>query len=120
MPRCWIPRSCLLVGLIVPGEAGVRTQQPILFPGFSLEVCNSPQITRYGEYCNSMEDQDIIREFLIESGENLNRLDQEIVELERRPQDADLLASIFRTFHTIKGTCGFLGFGTLEAVTHQA
>src|SRR5260370_38360818 len=67
-----------------------------------------------------MEDQDIIREFLIESSENLNRLDQEIVELERRPQDADLLGSIFRTFHTIKGTCAFLGFGTLEAVTHQA
>jgi len=67
-----------------------------------------------------MDDQEIIREFLIESHENLARLDQEMVELEKRPQDAALLGSIFRTIHTIKGTCGFLGFGTLEAVTHLA
>jgi two-component system chemotaxis sensor kinase CheA len=65
-----------------------------------------------------MEEQEIIREFLIESHENLARLDQEMVELEKRPQDTCLLASIFRTIHTIKGTCGFLGFTTLEAVTH--
>jgi two-component system, chemotaxis family, sensor kinase CheA len=63
---------------------------------------------------------DIIREFLIESNENLNRLDQEIVQLEQRPGDKELLASIFRTVHTIKGTCGFLGFGILERVTHRA
>jgi two-component system chemotaxis sensor kinase CheA len=67
-----------------------------------------------------MDDQDVVREFLIESNENLARLDNEIVELERRPKDADLLASIFRTFHTIKGTCGFLGFTALEAITHEA
>jgi two-component system chemotaxis sensor kinase CheA len=67
-----------------------------------------------------MEDQDVIREFLVESHENLSRLDQELVELEKHPQDAALLASIFRTIHTIKGTCGFLGFSTLEAISHQA
>jgi two-component system chemotaxis sensor kinase CheA len=67
-----------------------------------------------------MQDQDIIREFLVESYENLSRLDQELVELERRPKDATLLASIFRTFHTIKGTCGFFAFSTLERITHQA
>jgi two-component system, chemotaxis family, sensor kinase CheA len=67
-----------------------------------------------------MEDQDIVREFLLESNENLVRLDQEIVELERRPKDAELLASIFRTIHTIKGTCGFLGFTLLEGVAHEA
>jgi len=66
------------------------------------------------------QDQEVIREFLVESHENLARLDQELVELEQRPQDAALLASIFRTIHTIKGTSGFLGFPTLEAVTHQA
>jgi two-component system chemotaxis sensor kinase CheA len=67
-----------------------------------------------------MEDQDIVNEFLIESSDNLGRLDQEMVELERRPRDAELLASVFRTFHTIKGTCGFLGYGKLERVAHQA
>ncbi|MEI9811347.1 MAG: hybrid sensor histidine kinase/response regulator [Acidobacteriota bacterium] len=67
-----------------------------------------------------MEDQDIVREFLLESNENLTRLDQEIVELEKRPKDTELLASIFRTIHTIKGTCGFLGFTLLEGVAHEA
>jgi two-component system, chemotaxis family, sensor kinase CheA len=67
-----------------------------------------------------MQDQDVIREFLVESYENLSHLDQELVELEKRPKDAALLASIFRTIHTIKGTCGFLAFSTLERVTHQA
>ncbi|HEY1951132.1 MAG TPA: chemotaxis protein CheW [Bryobacteraceae bacterium] len=66
------------------------------------------------------QDQDVIREFLVESHENLSRLDREFVELEKHPKDAALLASVFRTIHTIKGTCGFLAFSTLEAITHQA
>ncbi len=41
-----------------------------------------------------------------------------MVELEKHPSDKEILASIFRTIHTIKGTSGFLGFGKLEAVTH--
>lgn len=66
------------------------------------------------------EDLELTKEFLIESNENLARIDQQMVELEKRPKDAELLASIFRTIHTIKGTCGFLGFGILEKVTHVA
>ncbi len=66
------------------------------------------------------EDKEMIREFLIESDENLSRLDQDLVALEKCPLDADLLGSIFRTIHTIKGACGFLAFSTLEGITHQA
>lgn len=66
-----------------------------------------------------MEDQEIVREFLLESAENLARLDREVVELEKRPKDAELLASIFRTIHTLKGTCGFLGFSLLGGIAHQ-
>jgi two-component system, chemotaxis family, sensor kinase CheA len=68
----------------------------------------------------SIEDQETIREFLVESHENLTRLDQDLVELEKHPGDANLLSSIFRTIHTIKGACGFLAFSVLEAITHQA
>jgi two-component system chemotaxis sensor kinase CheA len=68
----------------------------------------------------SEEDQETIREFLVESDENLSQLDQDLVELEKRPKDAALLGSIFRTIHTIKGTCGFLAFTTLESITHKA
>jgi two-component system chemotaxis sensor kinase CheA len=67
-----------------------------------------------------MDDQDVIREFLVESYENLSSLDQAFVELEKHPKDAELLASIFRTIHTIKGTCGFLAFSTLEKISHLA
>ena len=66
------------------------------------------------------EDLETIHEFLVESHENLSSLDQDLVELERHPKDAALLGSIFRTFHTIKGACGFLAFSTLEKITHQA
>ena len=66
-----------------------------------------------------MEDLDeIVHEFLIESHENLDQLDSDLVALERDPGSRALLGSIFRTIHTIKGTSGFLAFNTLEAVTH--
>lgn len=68
----------------------------------------------------STEDQETIREFLVESYENLSRLDQDLVQLEKHPGDRDLLGSIFRTIHTIKGACGFLSFSVLEGITHQA
>jgi two-component system chemotaxis sensor kinase CheA len=63
---------------------------------------------------------DLLRDFLTESNENLARLDREIVALERTPDDRELLASIFRTIHTIKGTCGFLNLTRLEGVAHAA
>jgi two-component system chemotaxis sensor kinase CheA len=65
-------------------------------------------------------DDDILQEFLAESWENLARLDSEIVALEKSPENAELLASIFRTIHTIKGTCGFIGLTRLGAVAHAA
>ena len=61
---------------------------------------------------------EIVAEFLIESHENLDQLDRDLVALEREPGSRELLSSIFRTVHTIKGTCGFLAFGTLESVAH--
>src|SRR5437588_9535194 len=61
---------------------------------------------------------EIVKDFLIESNENLDRLDQELVKLESEPSSNQLLASIFRTIHTIKGSCGFLGFAHLEKVAH--
>jgi len=64
------------------------------------------------------DDSDIVREFLVESYENLDRLDRELVGLEKNPNDREALGSVFRTIHTIKGTCGFLGFNKLEAVAH--
>lgn len=65
------------------------------------------------------QDDELVHEFLVESHENLQRLDHELVALERDPANAETLASVFRTIHTIKGTCGFLGFTKLETVAHR-
>ena len=65
-----------------------------------------------------MSESDIVKEFLVESYENLDRLDRDLVGLEKNPKDKGALAGVFRTIHTIKGTCGFLGFNKLEKVAH--
>jgi len=61
---------------------------------------------------------DLTREFLIESQEGLDRMERCLTDLEERPQDAELIAEIFRAVHTIKGTTGFLGFKRLETLAH--
>src|SRR3982751_6079751 len=66
-----------------------------------------------------MDDMDeIVQEFLVESYENRDQLDSDLVALEQQPESRELLSSVFRTIHTIKGTSGFLAFGRLESVTH--
>ena len=65
-----------------------------------------------------MSESDIVKDFLVESYENLDRLDRDLVGLEKNPEDKEALAGVFRTIHTIKGTCSFLGFTKLEAVAH--
>ncbi|CAM3442441.1 chemotaxis protein CheA [Nocardioides dubius] len=64
------------------------------------------------------EDTEIIAEFLVESHENLDQLDRDLVALEQDPTSRELLSSIFRAIHTIKGTSGFLAFGRLEELAH--
>lgn len=64
------------------------------------------------------EMKEVLKDFLQESFENLDRVDSELIELEERPDNRDLLSSIFRSMHTIKGTCGFFGYDKLEKVTH--
>ncbi|NBP81329.1 chemotaxis protein CheA, partial [bacterium] len=66
-----------------------------------------------------MDNQEFVQEFLVESSENLDQLDRDLVALEETPDDPDRLASIFRTVHTIKGTSGFFGFSKLGALAHS-
>jgi two-component system chemotaxis sensor kinase CheA len=66
------------------------------------------------------EMDEIVAEFLVESYEGVDRLDRDLLALERDPHSREVLASIFRTMHTIKGTCGFLGFAKLERIAHSA
>ena len=63
---------------------------------------------------------DLLREFLTETSESLDRVDSELVRFEREPNNGSILGNIFRLVHTIKGTCGFLGLPRLEALAHAA
>src|SRR4030095_9087634 len=69
-----------------------------------------------GEGCSIMDE--IIRDFLIESHEGLDQLDKALLSLDQEPTDSETLNGVFRTTHTIKGTCGFFGFSKLESVAH--
>jgi two-component system chemotaxis sensor kinase CheA len=66
------------------------------------------------------EIDEIVGEFLVESYENLDRYDEDLLVLERDPADREAISSIFRTIHTVKGTSGFFGFNELESLAHVA
>lgn len=63
--------------------------------------------------------KEIFDSFVVETKEIFDKLDLDLVELEKRPEDKDLLNDIFRSFHTIKGTSGFLGLIKLQNLTHR-
>lgn len=63
---------------------------------------------------------ELLQDFLAETGENLETVDLELVRFEQEPGNESILRNIFRLVHTIKGTCGFLGLGRLEALAHAA
>ena len=63
---------------------------------------------------------ELLRDFLTETGESLDLVDAELVRFEQEPNNGQILGNIFRLVHTIKGTCGFLGLSRLEKLTHAA
>jgi len=67
-----------------------------------------------------MSNSEILREFLLETHENLSLLDADLLRLEQFPTEKDTLAQVFRTFHSVKGTAGFMGFEKLQRIAHSA
>src|SRR6516225_1691450 len=66
--------------------------------------------------CRCMNE--VVREFLLETHENLAQLDVDLLTLEKDPGESETLARVFRTLHTVKGTAGFLGLVKLQAIAH--
>ncbi|TPV61907.1 chemotaxis protein CheA [Aestuariibacter sp. GS-14] len=65
-------------------------------------------------------DEDILQDFLVEAGEILEQLQEQLVDLENNPEDKDLLNAIFRGYHTVKGGAGFLSLTELVEICHGA
>ncbi|NMC73764.1 MAG: chemotaxis protein CheA, partial [Geobacteraceae bacterium] len=65
------------------------------------------------------EDQELLEGFLTETTELLEKMDDDLVTLEKSPDDMELLNSIFRSIHTVKGASSFLGFELLVKITHK-
>ncbi|EGV30515.1 CheA signal transduction histidine kinase [Thiorhodococcus drewsii AZ1] len=63
---------------------------------------------------------EILQDFLVEAGELLEALNEQLIDLEQNPEDRDLLNAVFRSFHTIKGGAGFLNLNALVEVCHHA
>lgn len=86
------------------------------------EVCDNSAVPVEAAAPNASEalSADALREFLVESYDNLEQLERDLMTLERVQSSDEIINSAFRNIHTIKGTAGFLGFGKLEKITHVA
>lgn len=65
-------------------------------------------------------DDEILQDFIVEAGEIIENLNEQLVQIEKTPDDKDLLNAIFRGFHTVKGGAGFLQLSSLVEVCHAA
>jgi two-component system chemotaxis sensor kinase CheA len=63
---------------------------------------------------------EILQEFLVETRENMDQMEQDLMAWEKQPASRETLDQVFRAIHTLKGTCGFLGFVNLETIAHEA
>src|SRR3989337_677680 len=68
---------------------------------------------------NIMDDVEIVKEFLVESGDHLDDVESKILQLEENPENADIINSIFRPIHSMKGSAGFLGMKDIGTVSHE-
>ena len=66
-----------------------------------------------------MDDPEIVKEFLTESGDHLEAVESQILQLEENPENIDIINTIFRPIHSMKGSAGFLGLKDLGTVSHE-
>jgi len=83
-------------------------------------VANPEKIdSREPEESSIADDPELIRDFVLESREHLSTVEQNLLEIERNPANTEYLHATFRSFHTIKGLAGFLGFIAVQEVSHE-
>ncbi|NTU59467.1 MAG: chemotaxis protein CheA [Deltaproteobacteria bacterium] len=94
-----------------------ETVAPLPSVAAAAEVAEAPDADAHKS--EHEENEEVLREFFLESGELVDELDQDLVTLEENPEDKDLLNKIFRAAHTLKGSSSFLGFSDISGVTHH-
>lgn len=67
-----------------------------------------------------MVDEDILKDFLVEAKDGIAKMEEEFIELEKEPSNLEIIKSLFRTMHSLKGASGFFGFKSLEGIAHFA
>jgi len=83
-------------------------------------VCSANSVFEGGVAVNAAFDSELLQDFLVEAGELVQRLGEQLVELESTPGDSELLNAVFRAFHTVKGGAGFLAADPMVLLCHHA
>ena len=83
-------------------------------------VCSANSVFEGGVAVNAAFDSELLQDFLVEAGELVQRLGEQLVELESAPDDSELLNAVFRAFHTVKGGAGFLAAEPMVLLCHHA
>lgn len=98
---------------VAPPEAAPQPEQEA-----SAAQGSAPQADAAPEPPTEAVDLDLYQSFVAEAGEGLEQIEVKVLSLEESPDDREILNSIFRTFHTLKGTSGFLSMGTIHRISH--
>jgi len=110
LERLLINPTNLFHDQLIEDSSSNTNQGPVL----ALDVLSETSIADKGL------NYETLRDYLIESHDNLQQLEEALTSIEQNPKDKDLLNAIFRMVHTIKGSSGFIGFVKIEAITHAA
>ena len=100
-------------------DAGLPEYQRLLGQAQSVSAGESADSGQWAESSSFADDPKLVAEFLVEAREHLALIESQMLELEKDPHAMEVLHSVFRTFHTIKGLAGFLEFGAIQAVAHE-
>ena len=100
-------------------QEGLARLQKALADGASDAAPAPPAPGRQQAALSLAQDPELVADFILESREHLTSIEQRLLTLEREPDNADAINSVFRGFHTIKGLAGFLEFAEIQELSHE-
>ncbi len=112
--------SSTIMAMPAPATSPATPPQPAAAPAVAVTAAEDPQVPAEEAplNLNLADDADLLREFITESREHLDNIEQGVLVLENSPSDAEMLNTIFRAFHTFKGGAGFLNLIPINRLAH--